>query len=157
MPTADPRIRAARPADAETLSGIALRAKAHWGYSTELIELWADDLRVSPESCDGKSVWLLESEGIVAGFGEVLIRDEYAILDDLWTDPPHMGKGFGRALFQHLCAIATEAGAEHICLEADPFAKSFYEHMGARVVGEVQSESVPGRTLPLMQIDLPLP
>lgn len=157
MPTADPRIRAATPDDAETLSGIALRAKAHWGYSPELLELWSDDLRVSPESCDGESVWLLESDGAIAGFGEVLIREGFAILDDLWTDPPFMGKGIGKALFRHLCAVAADAGAEHICLESDPFARPFYEHMGARLVGEVQSESVPGRTLPLMQIDLPLP
>ena len=46
-------IRPARPAEANELTQIAIRSKAHWGYSQELIDIWAEDLRVTPASCHG--------------------------------------------------------------------------------------------------------
>lgn len=157
MPTAEFTFRKAVPADADILTDIAMRAKAHWGYTQDLLDLWAEDLRISPESCRTNCIWVVEAAGEIAGFGEILLRDDYAILDDLWIDPRFMGQGLGKALFRHLCQIAFEADALRVTLESDPFARPFYEHMGARVVGKIQSSSVPGRSLPLMEIDLPLP
>src|SRR5262249_3110987 len=37
-------LRAARSDEIEKLSAIAFRAKAHWGYAPELLDLWRDDL-----------------------------------------------------------------------------------------------------------------
>ena len=34
-------------ADADLLTQIALKSKAFWGYSDELIESWRDDLTIS--------------------------------------------------------------------------------------------------------------
>lgn len=148
------RVRPATPDEAAQLTDIALRSKAHWGYEDELLKLWANDLTVSPESCDGESVWVLEIEGIIAGFGEVLVDGDTAILDDLWIDPAHMSKGFGQRLFGHLREQAEHRGATRLTIESEPYAAGFYERMGARTIGEVRSESVPGRALPLLEIDL---
>lgn len=150
-------IRPAVPGDADTLTRIALAAKAHWGYSQDLLDLWAADLAVDPESCDGESVWVLERDGVIVGFGEVLTEGTTAVLDDLWIDPAHIGQGFGKILFQHLKSIAAQRGANRMTIESDPYAEGFYRHMGARVIGEIASTSIPGRVLPLLQVDLEPP
>ena len=43
--------------------------------------------------------------------------------------------------------------ARAIGLDADPHAVGFYEHMGAKVIGEAPSGSIPGRMLPRMEDD----
>ena len=76
-------------------------------------------------------------------------------LDNLWVLPDFMGQGIGRRLFQHGLERAKTQGVFTLKIEADPHAQSFYERMGARKIGEHQSEvdSQP-RILPIMEIDL---
>ena len=47
MPPYD--IRAADPADAVVLSALAHRAKAFWGYPSEWLALWSEELTLTPE------------------------------------------------------------------------------------------------------------
>jgi GNAT superfamily N-acetyltransferase len=75
--------------------------------------------------------------------------------DDLtwmFVAPAAMGRGIGAGLFADACSVARAAGIRVLRIEADPFAAGFYEHMGARRVGEVPSGSIPGRVLPLYTI-----
>lgn len=157
MPTGNAQIRAAIPADADSLTQIAWRSKAHWGYPQHLLDLWANDLLVSPESCDGENIWVLECGDITVGFGEIIVDGDTAILDDLWIDPGYIGRGYGKLLFRHLRNMAMSRGATRLSIEAEPFATGFYERMGARIVGEIASASVPDRSLPLMELDLTNP
>ena len=43
------RIRKATSTDAPALSALALRSKAHWGYSAELLSLWSEELEISAD------------------------------------------------------------------------------------------------------------
>lgn len=95
-----------------------------------MLDLWADELAVRPEDCDGESVWVLEDEGEIVGFGELLFAADTAILDDLWIDPAKIGSGYGRKLFAHLRLLAEQRGATRLAIEADPYAAGFYERMG---------------------------
>jgi predicted N-acetyltransferase YhbS len=76
-------------------------------------------------------------------------------LDNLWVLPGFMGQGIGRDLFQHALERSRILGAVIMGIVSDPNAQNFYEKMGARKVGEVQSE-VDGqpRVLPVMEINL---
>ena len=47
-----------------------------------------------------------------------------------------MGKGFGRALFEHAEKIAQEQGATRLIIVSDPHALGFYQRMGATVYGQ---------------------
>jgi GNAT superfamily N-acetyltransferase len=73
-----------------------------------------------------------------------------ALLDDLWVEPPSMGGGIGRALFQEAVRRAGELGATSVEWETEPNATGFYERMGARRVGERTGEW--GRPLAVMSI-----
>ncbi|MEL7154368.1 MAG: GNAT family N-acetyltransferase, partial [Pseudomonadota bacterium] len=63
--------------------------------------------------------------------------------------------GVGRALMRWAIDRARDKHASHMMIEADPGAAPFYERMGARIVGQVASEAIVGRTLPLLRLDLP--
>jgi hypothetical protein len=52
---------------------------------------------------------------------------------------------------------AAALGGRLLVIEADPFAESFYRSRGAVRVGEVPSEAVAGRKLPLMHFTIPEP
>lgn len=45
----DIEIRNAHPGDADALSDLAFRAKSHWGYPVEWMELWRPDLTLTAE------------------------------------------------------------------------------------------------------------
>lgn len=154
MRTDNDSIRPAYPKEAGQLTDIAKRAKAHWGYESKLLATWNEALTITPEMCDGKSLFVIESGSQIAGFGEVQYEEDIAILDDLWIDPNFMGSGFGKRLFNFLAETARTHGAIKMRIESDPHATGFYEHMGARVIGEVRSAANPGRALPLLDLDL---
>jgi GNAT superfamily N-acetyltransferase len=150
-----PRIRRARPDEAELLTGIAHAAKRHWGYPERWMELWRPLLTISPEEVAGCEFWVSELDGRVAGFHAVSVTGPEASLDHLWLRPEAMGLGIGRALFAHAAALAAQLGASTLVIDADPNAEGFYLRMGARRVGEIPAD-VDGtpRVLPRLELDV---
>ena len=66
-----------------------------------------------------------------------------------------MGQGIGKSLFVHALERSRERGTSVLRIEADPNAQSFYEKMGARKIGEHNSDvDRQLRVLPIMEIDL---
>jgi hypothetical protein len=57
-------------------------------------------------------------------------------------------------LFDEALHVAGQEGFERLRIEADPFAATFYEHVGAIRAGRVASQSIPGRELPLYFMDV---
>jgi GNAT superfamily N-acetyltransferase len=70
----------------------------------------------------------------------------------MWVRPEYIGTGVGKELFLHAMDRVTALNLDEVNLTADPNAASFYEHLGAKRVGEVDS-SIAGRKLPRMRID----
>ncbi len=145
------QITRAHSTDAERLSRIAFRAKAHWGYPAEWLEAWRDSLTVHADeigvdeylvalSDDGKAVGFCAVNGVPGG--------EWW-LEHLWVLPEWQGRGVGRRLFDAAVAYVREWGGEWIDLRSDPHAEGFYLRMGAVRTGEVDAtvNGVP-RTLP---------
>ncbi|MHA6797170.1 GNAT family N-acetyltransferase [Pseudonocardia bannensis] len=146
------QIRPARPDEAEVLAGIAVRAKAHWGYPAAFIARFARSLGLTPEVVTANDVWVAERASVVVGFYSLLHRGELTVLDDLWLEPEEIGRGLGRWLFEHARDRAAAAGAEVLEWEAEPYAVGFYERMGGHRVR--MADSSLGRKLPVMQLAL---
>ena len=142
----------ARPNDADTLTAIAHAAKGHWGYPESWIIAWRDILTMRPEFIAENIAFCAVDEERTIGFYVLTMEDDGIHLDHLWVLPEAMGRGIGRALFQHAVAQATSSGFDSIRIEADPNAEGFYKRMGAMRVGTAVSE-VEGerRELPLME------
>jgi len=149
-----------RPADAgeaALLSELALRSKAHWGYSDDFMRACTGELTYTAAEVAAGGFWVLEDEGEVRGFYALGKISPTALeLDALFVDPPHIGCGYGRALMEHALAEARNTdGIERLVIQADPNAVSFYESAGAQLIGERPSGSIQGRMLPLYEIDIP--
>jgi GNAT superfamily N-acetyltransferase len=144
----DPSIRGAEAGDEPRLREIAGAAKAHWGYDAERVAGWAARL----ELADGAETWVAIVGDAVVAWAALVPGPSVCILDDLWVEPPFIGRGIGSALFRHAAYRARRLGANWLQWEAEPDAVGFYEKLGAVRVGETLSSW--GRMLPVMQYDL---
>jgi GNAT superfamily N-acetyltransferase len=149
-------IRPARPDECELLSELALRSKGCWGYDAEFLEACRAELTLAPEDLARLTVRVVErTDGHVIAFYALGPLDGSAgEVCFFFVDPPFMGTGIGRRLFEDLLATARSAEIRSLRIEADPGAASFYERMGAARVGETPSSSIPGRVLPTYQLTL---
>ena len=148
-------IRAARPDEATLLSELAMRSKGHWGYDPEFLEACRADLTLTPQEIAESASFVCEGAAGLLGFSRVVLMDERtAVLDALFVDPSAIGTGAGKLLWERSVTAARELGAQDLVLESDPHAEGFYHSRGMERIGEVASALIPGRTLPLMHLDL---
>jgi GNAT superfamily N-acetyltransferase len=145
----------ARSEDAETLSDIAHSAKRHWGYPENWIAAWRDILTIRPKFIAENTAYCALEDDRAIGFYVLTTESDGLHLDHLWILPSGMGRGIGRALFEHAAAEASRLGFNLINIEADPNAEGFYKRMGATRVGTSVSH-VEGerRELPLLEFRL---
>jgi len=149
------QIRRAKPVEAATLTEIAHAAKRHWGYPENWIEHWKDDLTITPEFISKHEVYVAFSGKEIVGCCALVVDGAVPELEHMWIRPEHIGSGVGRALFLHVKERAANLGLPALEISSDPNAEGFYQRMGARRIGDVESE-VEGkpRVLPRMTVDL---
>jgi len=137
---------------ADTLTEIAIAAKSHWGYPDSWMRRWRKALTVTPQYVIVRPTYVAVFESKVVGFCALQIEGTDALLDHLWVLPSFMGRGVGRALFEHAETIARASGAVRLRMVGDPHAESFYSRMGAVVYGR-ESADMDGqkRLLPLLE------
>ena len=143
-------IRRARHDDADALSDLAHRAKAHWGYPAHWMREWDAQLTIIPGYLELHDVWVSERDGTIVGMCALEDRGDRCNLEHVWVEPSLHGKGVGRALVMHALSEARGRQVAAVELLSDPFATGFYERLGARRIGEVPAP-MPGardRTLP---------
>ena len=145
----------AKPEDAEALTEIAHAAKRHWGYPETWIESWRDTLTIRAEFIAANVAWCAMEDARAVGFYLLTSESDGLHLDHLWILPDAMGRGIGRALFEHAVEEARTLGHRMLKIEADPNAEGFYTRMGARRVGETVTV-IEGqrRELPLLVCNL---
>src|SRR5690349_17541085 len=142
-------IRPARVEEASSLTELAMRSKAHWGYDDAFMAACRDELTIRPSFIDRVDV--AELDGDVVG----MVRLEPETLEDLFVEPAAIGTGVGQALFRHAVRRAAAEGMGRLRIDADPNAEGFYLAMGAVRVGESPSGSIPGRVLPKLELSVP--
>jgi GNAT superfamily N-acetyltransferase len=147
-------IRPASPDDAELLSDLALRSKAHWGYSQEFLEACRRELTLTPDYISSSPVFVLEEEERVVGFYGLRAQVAEVELLYLFVEPSKMNRGHGRELWNHAVETAARLGFRRISIESDPYAETFYQAMGARTIKFVSSSVKAERKLPVLEFPL---
>jgi GNAT superfamily N-acetyltransferase len=148
-------VRPAEAGEAGRLSALCVRSKAHWGYDAAFMALSAPSLTIDDgDIADGRVLVAVDAAKRPIGVACVILDGDVADLDMLFVDPPAIGQGAGRALFDAAAGLARRRGARRMTILADPNAASFYERMGARYLGHAPSDAIPGRTLPFYEYDL---
>lgn len=151
------RIREAFPQEAKALSCLALRSKAHWGYSQEFLEACRAELTVNASRFgteDYQCFAAVDGDSILGFYALEKESARSYELAALFVEPKHIGSGVGRSLIQHAIRVLAERGAERLIIQGDPHATEFYIAAGARQVGTRESDSIPGRDLPLFEIEM---
>jgi GNAT superfamily N-acetyltransferase len=147
-------VRAARPGEAEALSDLCVRSKAHWGYDAEFMRLSRAGLTVNDADIETGRVLVATDGEAIVGVARIENDGELGLM---FVDPSTLRRGAGRALFAAAAGLARRMGARCMAILADPNAAPFYERMGAKRVGSAPSDAIPGRTLPLYEFDLSVP
>lgn len=115
------------------------------------------ELTLHPDELQTTNLQVAEQDAAVVGLAQVRITGADADLVRLFVEPALIGTGVGRLLFEWATAKAREFGAVRMMIEADPGAAPFYERMGAQQAGFTPSQSIPGRMLPRMLMELGRP
>src|ERR1043165_9267832 len=139
-------IRRATAGEADKLTSLAHAAKAHWNYPREWIDSWHSDLTLTPEFITANEVFVAIVDNVIAGCCALAITEQL-------VDPEQMGKGIGRALFEHATQRAGDLGFSELELSADPNAEAFYARMGATRIGAIPADMFGhARVLPRMRV-----
>jgi GNAT superfamily N-acetyltransferase len=161
VPPHDFVIRPARAGEASVLTGLCIRAKAHWGYDPVFMAAATRLLQISETHIGAGGVLAAlpgpEPTAIPCGVAAIvpLRRPRRFELSHLFVAPERFGIGIGRALFDAAIALAADRGATHVSIPSDPYAAGFYEKLGARRCGEAPSGVVRNRMLPLFDFAIP--
>jgi predicted N-acetyltransferase YhbS len=88
-------IRPARPDEAELLTGIALRAKAYWGYDEAFMAACREELTVDAAVIERASTFTVvaEDDGRVRGFAVLAAAPPSGELAMLFVEPDRIGRG----------------------------------------------------------------
>ncbi len=129
-------IRRAVPGEAAVLSNIARASKSYWGYSSQQIELWRDDLSFTVRSIEAHATFVAEVDDVQVGVVQINTTTEPWDLEALWVHPDSIGRGIGKALLGKALTMARGAGQGALSIDPDPYAEAFYLAFGAVRVGE---------------------
>lgn len=148
-------IRDAHPDEADWLSELAVRSKAHWGYPPEFLESCRQELAVDANrigSDDYECRVAADKTGILGFYTVEKVSEGVYELEALFVEPEHIGKGVGRSLVRHAIKSLSERRASRLIIQGDPNVSHFYVAAGARQIGYRESGSIPDRQLPLFEI-----
>jgi N-acetylglutamate synthase-like GNAT family acetyltransferase len=147
------QIRRARPEEAALLTELTVRSKAYWGYDDAFMERARPDLEFhASKFLPDFHVYILEAEGEPLGYCSLISVDSNTVeLHDLFIEPRHIGKGYGKELWNYAVNLARGLGFSRLVLTADPNAEAFYARQGAIRIGEKPSPVGSDRKLPVME------
>jgi GNAT superfamily N-acetyltransferase len=154
-PLSNYSIRYAKPQEAAFISALAFRSKQHWDYTDEFMEKCRQDLTYSSDEIEHATAIVVDVEGVIVGFYVLEEVDaEKVELEALFIEPNLIGFGYGALLIEDAKKRAAETGFSKMLLQSDPYAEAFCAKAGAVLIGKRQSDSIAGRFLPLMEIQL---
>ena len=149
-------LRRATPADCPAIVGL-IRELAVFEHLEHLVVVTPESLQphlFGPRPA--AECVVAEVDGSVVAFAlfftnfSTFLGQPGLYLEDLYVQPAHRGTGLGRALLQHLGALAVERGCgrfEWSVLDWNANAISFYEKMGAVVMPDWRICRVAGSAL----------
>ena len=103
-------IRPARSEEHRAISALALRSKAHWGYSAEFLESCRAELTYDAATCGSGRMTVATHGARLAGFSLVEGEPPSGELAALFVDPEVIGTGCGRRLLVHTLERARRQG-----------------------------------------------
>lgn len=137
--------------DFNRLTDICIQNKKGWGYPDYLIDLWKNELTITPRYIRNNDIVKIQNENDeILGFGCVGTNgseDVYEI-KHLWILPEYHEKNVGKYLLEQLERRVDNK--KTIKVVSDPNFLGFYQKFGYHKVGETQSRP-DGMKLPVLK------
>ena len=154
----------AQDSDFEILTEITFAAKRHWNYPENYFDIWKDELTITKEYINKNIVFKALLSDTILGFYSIVENE-----NDFWTNEIFVKKGFwlehifirpefhkmgvGRLLINHAKIISKSKNISNLQIFVDPFAKGFYDKIGAEFLYESNS-SISGRLIPIYDLKI---
>jgi len=157
-------IENANNADSPALTEIAFSAKRHWNYPDSFFEIWRDELTISKDYINQNIVFKAKYQDSTLGFysivenksdffcGEIFVKKGFW-LEHIFIIPDFHRIGIGRVLINHAKGISINKGIDSLLIFADPFARGFYDKLGANFL-YVSKSSIPDRLIPVYELKM---
>jgi GNAT superfamily N-acetyltransferase len=158
------KISKAKPSDHLILTNISFSAKMHWNYPDHYFDLWKNELTITEEYIKQNIVFKAHLTKTVLGFYSIIenksdfFSNDTFIQKGFWLEhifilPKYHGNGIGRLLINHARTISKDKGISSLMIFVDPYAKGFYDKIGAEYLFDSKS-SVPGRLIPVYNLKI---
>lgn len=157
-------IEKALSSDHLLLTEISFAAKRHWNYPAEYMDLWKDELTITSEYIKRTIVYSAKQLDRLIGFysivenpadcysGEIFIQKGFW-LEHMFIHPEFHHLGIGRQMIRHMQKIAKNHEIDRLFIFVDPFARGFYDKVGADY-RHMSKSSIPGRTIPVYELKI---
>ncbi|MEP5728894.1 MAG: GNAT family N-acetyltransferase [Sulfitobacter sp.] len=148
-------IRRACPAEAAELSALIFASKQSNGYDDAFMAQCAKELTLTAQDITDGLIWVAQGDHLMGCVTlEVDETTRHGQISSFFVDPAHKRRGVGQQLWNVVLAAAQERGLFRLRLDADPAAVAFYKAMGFVTIGKTPSGSIPGRFLPIMELQI---
>ncbi|WP_330300039.1 GNAT family N-acetyltransferase [Streptomyces sp. NBC_00503] len=127
------KLRPARATEAEALTELVMRSKAHWGYDADFLAACAPELRIDGAEVVGRRIVVAEGPAVL-GLASLDGEPPLGRLGLLFVEPAAIGRGVGRQLYRDVLRRAAALGFRRLLIDSDPHAAGFYRAQGARRV-----------------------
>lgn len=158
------QIRKANVTDSDILTEIAFSAKRHWGYPDEYFQTWKNELTITLDYIHQNIIYKAQIDDMIFGFysiienktdfysGEILVKKGFW-LEHIFIKPEFHRMGIGRLLIEHALSVSREIRISELLVFVDPYARGFYDKMGAEFLHESKS-SIPSRLIPVYKLKI---
>lgn len=147
--------RRTRPEEAATIRELIVRSMSHWRHPPGYLDEARQLMSLSGADLARDEAWVVLVDGAVAGFYRLSRSDpSTAEIEEFHLEPPMIGRGIGRRMFDHACERARAMGARWLVWSTDANALAFYRRMGGEVIGSEPSGIEGDEPLTSMRLDL---
>jgi maltose O-acetyltransferase len=148
--------------DSDLLTDISLAAKKHWNYPDSYYDLWKDELTITKDYIEQNILYKAQYGDLILGFysiienksdfysGETFVKKGFW-LEHIFIWPDYHKLGIGRLMIDHAKMISKNKGITNLLIFVDPYAKGFYDKIGADFLYNSKS-SIPGRLIPVYDL-----
>jgi GNAT superfamily N-acetyltransferase len=157
QPSPSISFRRALPSEAGSLRDLVVRSMGHWDHPSAYLVEARQLMSLSAEDLHRDEAWVAVVDGAVAGFYRLSRADECAEIEEFHLEPPMIGRGIGRRMFQHAVEHARVVGAQWLVWSTDINALGFYLRMGGEITGTEPSGIAGDEPLACMRLELRTP
>ena len=111
-------------------------------------------MSLSAEDVRRDEAWVVLVDGAVAGFYRVYGADDLVEIEEFHLEPPLIGRGIGRRMFEHAAERGRAGRARWLVWSTDSNALGFYLRMGGGIIGTTPSGIAGEEPLTCMRLDL---